>query len=133
MIQFTEGLRTMRAIRVRFRATALCVALVGCAAPAAQEQGTEAVSEERRTPVDAWIARPHEIQLSTEQLEQVDELKTEYLAEFDEFGGDDKMAAVIQALELDTKYRELVRRLLTPEQQIVFDENVRTGTTPMLK
>jgi hypothetical protein len=126
----------MKTMTVRFRAAALYVALVGCVAPAAQEQRAETVSEERRTPIDAWIARPHQIQLSTEQLDQVDELKTEYLAEFDKFGGDDKMAAVIQALELDTKYRELVRRLLTPEQQTVFDENVRTGTTgttPKLK
>ncbi len=119
-------------MRVRLRATALYVTLVGCAlcfAPvptAAQGQRADTASEERRTPIDAWIARLHEIELSTEQLEWVGELKTEYLAEFDKLGGDDKMAVVMQALELQMKYRELVRSLLTPEQQTAFDKNVRT-------
>ena len=69
-------------------------------------------------------APPHEIELSTEQLVRLDELKTEYLAEFDKLGGDDEMAVVMQALGLEMKYRPLVRSLLTPEQQTVFDENV---------
>ncbi|MDE2873180.1 MAG: hypothetical protein OXQ94_15995 [Gemmatimonadota bacterium] len=120
----------MKTMKLRFRATALYVALAGCSAPAPQEQGVDTVSEERHTPIGAWIAGPPEIQLSTEQMERVDELKTEYLAEFDKLGGDDRMAAVMQAFELETKYRELVRSLLTPEQLTVFDENVRTGTTP---
>lgn len=37
------------------------------------------------------------------------------------------MAVVMQALGLERKYRALVRSLLTPEQQTVFDENVRAG------
>ena len=122
-----------RTMRVRFGATALYVAVVGCPlffAPvptAAQEQRADTASGGRRTPIDAWIARPHEIELSTEQLKRVDELRTEYLAEYDKLGGDNQMAAVMQALGLEMKYRKLVRSLLTPEQQTVFDENVRKG------
>ena len=123
----------MKTESVRFRNPLLYVALVGCAlcfapAPAAaQEQRADTASAERRTPIDAWITRPHEIDLSIEQVERVDELKTEYLAEFDKLGGHTEMAVVMQALGLERKFRERVRSLLTPEQQRVFDENVRSG------
>ena len=119
-----------RNLRFRFRATAFYVVLYGSAlclasVPAtAQERGADTASAEPLTPIDAWLTRPHEIDLSTEQLGRVDELKTEYRAEFDRLGGDDEMAIVMQALGLEMKYRERVRRLLTPEQQTVFDENL---------
>ncbi len=117
-------------MKIRFTSRALAVTLIGCAVcsapvPAlAQEPRADTAYEERRTPIDAWITHPREIDLSPEQQERIDELKAEYLEEFDELGGDNEMAVVMQALGLERKYRELVRSVLTPEQQNVFDENV---------
>ena len=117
-------------MKIRFTSRALAVALIGCAVcsvpvPAlAQEPRADTAYEERRTPIDAWITHPREIELSAEQQERIDELKAEYLEEFDELGGDNEMAVVMQALGLERKYRDVVRSLLTPEQQAVFDENV---------
>jgi Spy/CpxP family protein refolding chaperone len=118
-------------MRVGFTAT-LCAALIGCAlclasAPAAAQGQRENASEERPTPIDIWISRPREIKLTSEQRDRVEELKTQYVVEFGELGGADEMAVVMQARALQTKYRKLVRDLLTPEQQAVFDENVRAG------
>lgn len=120
-------------MRIRCGATALYVAVVGCALcvaavpTVAQEPRADTASEGRRTPIDTWIARPYEIELSTEQLKRVDELRTEYLEEYGQLRGNNQMAVVMQALGLEMKYRELVRSLLTPEQQNLFDVNVRKG------
>ena len=127
-----------RTMRVRCRAgtlhdrrgCALCIAAVPAVAQEAQEaqeERADTASEGRRTPMDAWIVRPYEIELSIEQLKRVDELRLEYLAEYDKLGADNQMAVVMQALGLEMKYRKLMRSLLTPEQQTVFDENVRKG------
>lgn len=112
---------------------ALALASFVAAPAAAQERAIvcpdaeeRAPSDARPTALDAWLTRPVVIELSQEQRARVCELRAAYREEFDALSGGE-MQVVRKAMALQVKYGNLVRALLTPEQQAVFDRNFRGG------
>ena len=108
---------------------ALAVLAMGGSASMAAAQGGGGMGGGRgRGPaIDRWLAQPTAITLTADQQKTVDSLKTAMTEEqrsAREAGGDDRQAMMTKFQEINKKYMDAVRALLTPEQQKTFDENV---------
>lgn len=83
--------------------------------------------------IDQWLSRPTRIVLTKAQQARLDTIRAKYVAERkavnDVAKSEGEMAAILKMRDLDGKYQKLVRALLTPRQQTVFDKNVRAGFT----
>lgn len=81
--------------------------------------------------IDRWLSRPTPIVLTSEQRARVDSVRSRYAAERKAVSEAAKtqgeMAVMLKMRALDAKYQKVVRALLTPEQQSVFDENVQSS------
>ncbi len=88
-------------------------------------------AQQQSTAIDQWLSRPTRIVLTSEQQARVDSVRLRYTAERKAVNevaktqGD--LAATLKMRDLDGKYQKIVRALLTPEQQTVFDKNVQAG------
>ncbi len=117
----------------RFAALSLGLVLfVACLTPSAVEAQTPADTTRRAelaSPVHLWVTQPTRIDLTEPQEKQVRALETKYVEEFEALKalGDD-MAIVMGARELQLRYQKLVREVLTPTQQIVFEKNVQAAS-----
>jgi len=77
--------------------------------------------------IDRWIAQPTAITLTADQQKKFDSLKTAMTGEQQKArddAGDDRQAMMGKMMEINKKYQEAVRGILTPDQQKTFDENV---------
>lgn len=93
----------------------------------ARARGRE-LAARRQSPFDTWFTRPYPIDLEDDLVDHMTLLELEYLAEFESLNPEDEMSFVTQALQLELKYRDLVRGFLAPEQRSVFDVNARAGS-----
>jgi hypothetical protein len=88
-------------------------------------------AQQQTTAIDRCLSRPTRIVLTIEQQGRVDSVRLKYeterkaVNEVARTQGD--LAATLKMRDLDAKYQKLVRALLTPEQQAVFDKNVQAG------
>ena len=77
--------------------------------------------------IDRVLTQPTAITLTADQQKTVDSLKTAMTAEQSaarESGGDDRQAMMGKFQEINKKYMDAVRGVLTPDQQKTFDANV---------
>jgi hypothetical protein len=88
-------------------------------------------SQQESTAIDRWLTRPTRIVLTRGQRVRLDTLRAAYGAEQKAVSAlaktEGEMAVVMRMQDLDSRYQKLVRALLTSEQQVVFDENLRAG------
>lgn len=104
-------------------------------APPAPNGAPRVAAARQQAPIaiDRWLTRPTRIVLTKDQQVRVDTLRAKYAAERkavnDVVKSQGEMAAMFRMRDLDAKYQKLVRAILTPEQQAVFDENVRSNVT----
>lgn len=79
------------------------------------------------SPIDEWIGKPTAIVLTKEQQARIDSIKSRYGIErqaiADSLRAQSEMTIVIKMRDFNGKYRKLVREVLRPEQQPVFDNN----------
>lgn len=89
--------------------------------------------EQESGAIDRWLSRPTRIALTSEQRARIDSVRSRYAVErkaVDEVAKTQgEMAAVLKMQQLDARYQKIVRALLTPEQQAVFDRNAQAGFT----
>jgi hypothetical protein len=82
-------------------------------------------------PIDRWINQPTQIVLVKEQTVKVDSLKAQYVADrkrvLDETKDQGDMDKMIKMRDLDGKYQRYVKAILNPDQQAVFEKNIRAG------
>jgi len=99
------------------------------AAGAISRLGPDTATEQPRqaTPIDKWISEPTPLVVSRGQRAQLDSLRMQYLREQPDSRSTDRMSHVIQMAGLEKKYLELVRAVLSAEQQKVFDGNVKAA------
>ncbi len=103
----------------------LCVG--GTASVAAAQGGMGGGRGPRMSMIERVLTQPTAITLTTDQQKTVDSLKTAMTEEqrsARESAGDDRQAMMGKMQEINKKYMDTVRALLTPEQQKTFDENV---------
>jgi periplasmic protein CpxP/Spy len=109
---------------------ALAVLCMGGTASVAAAQGgggSMGGGRGRGNAIDRVLTQPTAITLTADQQTKVDSLKkamTEEQSSARESAGDDRQAMMGKFQELNKKYMDAVRGLLTPEQQKTFDENV---------
>jgi hypothetical protein len=88
-------------------------------------------SRQESTAIDRWLTHPIRIVLTRGQQIRLDTLRAAYSAEQKAVSAlaktEGEMAVVMRMQDLDSRYQKLVRALLTSEQQVVFDENLRAG------
>jgi len=102
---------------------------IGMVATAPLSGGAQSV----RAPLDKWVTQPTAITLSNTQRLRIDSLKVRYTAERDSLtrvkGQGDEMGFVVKLRDLDAKYSEFLRAILTPEQRTVLDRNLQASGT----
>ncbi|HVB30672.1 MAG TPA: hypothetical protein VNE60_04000 [Gemmatimonadaceae bacterium] len=106
---------------------ALAVMCMGGSASVASAQGGMGGGRGRGPMIDRWIAQPTAITLTADQQKKFDSLKTAMTGEQQKArddAGDDRQAMMGKMMEINKKYQEAVRGILTPDQQKTFDENV---------
>ncbi|MHB1863213.1 MAG: hypothetical protein ACYCVL_09615 [Gemmatimonadaceae bacterium] len=106
---------------------ALAVMCMGGSASMAAAQGGMGGGRGRGPMIDRWIAQPTAITLTADQQKKFDSLKTAMTGEQQKArddAGDDRQAMMGKFMEINKKYQEAVRAILTPDQQKTFDENV---------
>lgn len=107
---------------------ALAVLCMGGTASMAAAQGGGMRGGRGRGPaMDRWIAQPTAITLTADQQKQFDSLKTAMTAEQQKMREDasgDRQAMMNKFMEINEKYQDALRAILTPDQQKVFDDNV---------
>jgi periplasmic protein CpxP/Spy len=94
---------------------------------AAQGGGMGGGRGPRMSPIDRVLQQPTAITLTADQQTKVDSLKkamTDEQQAARTAAGDDRQAMYGKMQEINKKYMDAVRALLTPEQQKTFDENV---------
>jgi hypothetical protein len=80
-----------------------------------------------RLAIERWVSEPSPIALTLPQRKTIDSLRTRYADELKHIqpkAAGNEMQLILARHSLDTKYEKLVRAILAPEQQIVFDRNV---------
>lgn len=96
-------------------------AVVATGTPAANKQVSE-------TPIDRWLSKPTAIEITPDQRKKVDSIKVAYAADVNravtEERGNGEMAIVVRMGQLANVYRRIVRSVLTPTQQTIFDKNL---------
>ena len=105
---------------------ALAVVCMGGTASVAAAQGGMGRGP-RMSMIDRVLTQPTAITLTADQQKKVDSLKTALTEEQQKMrddAGDDRQAMFAKMQEINKKYEDAVRALLTPEQQKTFDENV---------
>ncbi|MDE3053123.1 MAG: hypothetical protein KGL38_14570 [Gemmatimonadota bacterium] len=103
--------------------------LGGTASVAAAQGGAMGGGRGRGSMIDRLLTQPTAITLTADQQKKVDSLKA---AETEEMGklreemqnSDDRQAMFGKMRDLNKKYQDAVRALLTADQQKTFDENV---------
>ncbi|OYV71692.1 MAG: hypothetical protein B7Z72_06380 [Gemmatimonadetes bacterium 21-71-4] len=108
---------------------ALAVMTLGGTASVAAAQGGMGGGRGRMSIIDRLLTQPTAITLTADQQKKVDSLKA---AESGEMGklreemqnSDDRQAMFGKMREMNKKYQDALRALLTPEQQKTFDENL---------
>ncbi len=87
-----------------------------------------ATVQQESTTIDQWVSHPTKIVLTRAQQLRLDTVRARYITERDSTSEAAKpqgeMAVILKMRDLDAKYRKVVRALLTPDQQRVFDKNV---------
>lgn len=81
----------------------------------------------RMSMLDRALTQPTAITLTADQQKKVDSLKsamTDEMSKAREDAGDDRQAMFGKMQEINKKYEDAVRALLTPDQQKTFDENL---------
>jgi hypothetical protein len=90
-------------------------------------------AQQQPTVIDQWLSHPTRIVLTGEQQSRVDSVRSKYTVERKAVSEVAKtqgeMAVILKMRDLDAKYQKIVRALLTPEQQAVFDKNVQSSFT----
>jgi Spy/CpxP family protein refolding chaperone len=95
--------------------------------PAQEPQVSKAAQQTNQLAIDRWIAEPTPLTLTPDQRVAFDSVRARYRADLKAVNGAgavDDVGLVMRMHELDTKYQKLVRAILTPGQQAVFDRNV---------
>ncbi|MGH7667955.1 MAG: hypothetical protein ACRENQ_00550 [Gemmatimonadaceae bacterium] len=103
------------------------VCMGGTATVAAAQGGMGGARGPRMSMIDRVLQQPTAITLTADQQKTVDSLKTAMTAEQSaarESGGDDRQAMMGKFQEINKKYMDAVRGVLTPDQQKTFDANV---------
>ena len=107
---------------------ALAVMCMGGTASMATAQGGMGGGRgPRMSPIDRVLTQPTAITLTADQQKTVDSLKTAMTEEqraARESASGDRQAMMGKFQEINKKYMDAVRALLTPEQQKTFDANV---------
>ena len=99
----------------------------GTASVAAAQGGMGGGRGPRMSMIDRVLQQPTAITLTADQQKKVDSLKSAMTDEqraARESAGDDRQAMFGKMQEINKKYMDQVRALLTPDQQKTFDENV---------
>ena len=81
----------------------------------------------RMSMLDRALTQPTAITLTADQQKKVDSLKSamsDEMSKAREDAGDDRQAMFGKMQEINKKYEDAVRALLTPDQQKTFDENL---------
>lgn len=88
-------------------------------------------AQQASSAIDRWLSHPTRIVLTEDQQLRLDSVRVKYAAErkvvSQAVKTEGEMAVVLKMQALDAKYQKLVRALLTPEQQVVFDKNIQSG------
>jgi Spy/CpxP family protein refolding chaperone len=108
---------------------ALAVMCVGGSASVAAAQGGMGGGRGRGPMIDRWLSQPTAITLTADQQKKVDSLKTAMTGEQQKLreemqAGGDRQEMFGKMRELNKKYQDAIRGLLTPDQQKAFDENI---------
>lgn len=106
---------------------AMC--LGGTASVAAAQGGGMAGGRGRMSIIDRLLTQPTAITLTADQQKKVDSLKAAQTDEMSKLreemqNSDDRQAVFGKMQEMNKKYEDAVRALLTPDQQKTFDANV---------
>lgn len=122
---------------MRRSVTALLSALI-CVTAIASTLGAQTKSKpassartQRILPTDRWVTQPTPITLTADQRKKLDSISAMYAAEGQQIrkqmSGQSEMEMVRKMLNLTTKYQSMVRAILNPAQQAVFDKNILTS------
>ena len=105
----------------------LCMGGTASVAAAQGGMGGMGGGRGRMSQIDRVLHQPTAITLTADQQTKVDSLKkamTDEQSAARESAGDDRQAMMGKFQEINKKYMDAVRALLTPDQQKTFDENV---------
>ena len=107
----------------------LCVVCIVRLGTPAQAQ---AIPDTSHSPLDRWLGVPVQIKLDARERTKVDSLRISFAAESAKEDtkaktSEERSAAVSKTRERIERFQRLVRDLLTPEQQRVFDQNLATA------
>jgi periplasmic protein CpxP/Spy len=108
---------------------ALAVMTLGGTASVAAAQGGMAGGRGRMSIIDRLLTQPTAITLTADQQKTVDSLKTAQTGEMQKLrddmqSGGDRQAMFGKMQEMNKKYEDAVRAILTPDQQKTFDANI---------
>lgn len=101
--------------------------LGGTASMASAQGGGMGGGRGRMSIIDRLLTQPTAITLTADQQKKVDSLKaaqTDEMQKARDAAGDDRMAMFGKMQEINKKYEDAVRAILTPDQQKTFDANL---------
>jgi len=129
----TEG--TFTEDTMRHRAITLLSALIFATAIAstlrAQTKSSDAAQAQRMSPPNRWVNRPTPLTLTVDQQKKLANISAKYTTEEQQVrkqvSGQSDVDMVLKMMNLSTKYQHIVRGILNPAQQAVFDKNIRAS------
>lgn len=97
----------------------------------AQTGSASTARAQRTLATNRWVTQPTPITLTADQRKKLDSISAMYAAEGQQIrkqiSGQSEMEMVRKMLNLTTKYQSMVRAILNPAQQAVFDKNILTS------
>jgi hypothetical protein len=97
----------------------------------AQTKPDSTAQAQRTLPTIRWVTRPTPIKLTTDQRKKLDSIGAKYTAEDQQIrkqaNGQSGMGMTLKMLGLARKYQNMVRPILNPAQQTVFDKNIQAS------
>jgi len=120
---------------MRHRAITLLSALIFATAIAstlrAQTKSSDAAQAQRMSPPNRWVNRPTPLTLTVDQQKKLANISAKYTTEEQQVrkqvSGQSDVDMVLKMMNLSTKYQHIVRGILNPAQQAVFDKNIRAS------
>jgi hypothetical protein len=120
---------------MRHPVTTLLAALICVTAAAsisdAQSKSAGTTRPQHILPTNRWVTRPTPIKLTADQQKKLDSVSVKYAAEEEQIskqaGGKTDVNMVIKMMNLAGKYQNIVRGILDPAQQAVFDKNIQAS------
>lgn len=111
--------------------SALMVVTATVSTLSAQTKPPSAAQVQHTLPTNRWVTKPTLIGLTVHQRKALDSISARYAAEelqvSKQVNGQSDMNMVLKMMNLSSKYQNIVRGILNPAQQAVFDKNIRTS------